>query len=239
MEQYHRIECGKILRNKVGQLFFACQTCYYEFHSLDLLMQHQTSAHGVDQMPDLQQSPEIFPKETNQSFEETQNVDISPSSSSSHVCSAHVSQTNDEIILPGKYRCSKCLLKFNSLDALDSHNEKCPSKSRIKCDYCSRTFSTVKGSRLHMHSHHESKLPFVCTVCPKSFNHRYELTLHRQKHAKNQLVACYICGENFLSEYERERHIKHRHPFATYQCKDCVYETKYEGVLRRHQVTKH
>lgn len=264
MDENSRQECGKILQNKFGQYFFVCQTCFCEFLSLEAFIQHRRITHGAKkqhqakehggrkllnpQQTSGQQSTGKFVKEKNRSIgitkfhkaapshtSVTQSTSINPSAGTSHTSS---SIENGGTIMTGIYKCENCLDKFTTLLDFAIHEEKC-RKNRFNCDYCSKTFVTASGLRLHIHNHHKSSLPFSCTVCPKGFNKRYELTLHRRKHENNMQVGCPFCEKIFLSAYEKENHVKRRHPFATYQCKDCLYETKYEAVLRRHHSKMH
>lgn len=264
MDENSRQECGKILQNKFGQYFFVCQTCFCEHLSLESFIQHRTIMHGEQQhqegkkhgarkLPYPQQtsgqiSTKTFVKEKNRlvgitQFHNaapshtsvTQSTSINPSVGTSHTSS---NIENGGAIMPGKYKCDNCLDKFTTSLDFALHKEKC-QKSGFNCDYCSKTFVTASGLRLHIHNRQKSSLPFSCTVCPKSFNERYELTLHRRKHENNMQVGCPFCEKTFLSAYEKENHVKRRHPFSTYQCKDCLYETRYEAVLRRHHLVMH
>lgn len=142
-------------------------------------------------------------------------------------------------LLPGKYRCKNCIRTFNSLIDFDSHAENCMLKQKIECDYCPKTFETTNGLRLHIRKNHQSKLPHLCHVCPKSFNHRQDLKEHSLQHSSNRMIRCEFCGRRLLSAYEKENHIKRCHPHAVYECKFCSYKCKTDATLRIHESNKH
>lgn len=242
--------------------FLICQTCFCEFLSLELFMRHQSTVHLAKHPPDLQhRTKEHGARKLPQrqqsigvSFKDkirlvgstdavpsrpkaTQSTSINPSTAASLKPSS-VSEKEDKI-WTGKYKCDNCLVKFSTLVDFDSHRETCPKGRRLQCDYCETTFMSTKGLRIHTHNFHKSSLPFICSVCPKGFNRRYELTLHQRLHDKNKSVGCNFCELKFLSAYEKENHVKLRHPFASYQCKYCLYENKNKAALRRHQAMAH
>lgn len=250
MDQYRRLECGKILQNHVGQLFLICQTCHFECLSIESFTQHQTAAHGRQQVPESQQPPGTSVKGKNRpiGIGRTNVYKAVPNRTSatqvqSSVGRVGISQSsakNEETILSGKYKCGNCLQKFNTLVDLDSHKHgNCQPKKEMKCDYCPKTVETITGLRSHIRVHHESHLPFPCSICPRSFNQRLELTIHKRKHANNAVSLCDFCEQEFRSEYEKRNHMKRFHPFAKFQCTNCLYECKYEAGLRRHQQIVH
>lgn len=245
MNQYHRLDCGKIQLNRVGQLFLICQTCHIEHLSIESFIQHQSAAHGPRQSPELRQSPESQQPPGTSFKEESSPIErkhfykaVPNPTSATQSIAGRVDM--EETILPGKYKCSRCLQKFNTLIEIDSHqNGNCQPKKQLQCDYCPKAFATVNGLRSHILVHHESQLPFPCSACPRSFNNRLELTVHKRKHANNSTSLCYFCEQEFRSEYEKRNHLRRCHTFATFQCSKCLFECKYEAVLRRHQQIAH
>lgn len=162
-----------------------------------------------------------------------------PNCATSSGGTSKLSPSGEAVILRKKFKCSFCLRKFNTLIDFDSHKAtgQCKLKIRINCNYCDKTFVSAAGLRYHIHRHHKSALPYACSVCPKSFNRRIELMIHRKNHNKNAEFKCKFCDKRCLSEYEKINHVRQCHQI--FQCDECLFESKYEAVVRRHQVTHH
>ncbi|XP_037024552.1 zinc finger protein 652-like [Bradysia coprophila] len=119
------------------------------------------------------------------------------------------------------------------------HRDTCKPKARIKCDYCSKTYLSAGGLRIHMHRHHKLNIPFLCDACPKAFNLPSELTLHRLTHGIERNILCDFCDQQFLTKYQRGIHVKCDHANETYRCTVCFFDSKVLGVVRRHQSLAH
>ncbi|XP_038208615.1 zinc finger protein 572-like [Zerene cesonia] len=119
--------------------------------------------------------------------------------------------------------CTKCQTKFNSLQALQSHEKTHRPKSerRYKCSYngCMKTFNFAHHLRNHELTHSGEK-QHHCNLCGKGFIQLHHLKTHLRSHQPNSWLKCIPdCGKVFTNEYALKRHIAtHKHKEIDTQC---------------------
>lgn len=78
-------------------------------------------------------------------------------------------------------KCTECELDFSCQADLDRHL----SRHKYPCEYCEKTFTSLKKLRSHISLHTASEV-FECKDCGKQYAKRH----HLQQHLKNGLCSC-------------------------------------------------
>ncbi|XP_007568138.1 zinc finger protein 79-like isoform X4 [Poecilia formosa] len=125
--------------------------------------------------------------------------------------------------------CGKYLLSSVTLNRhIAKHVTDAPmsqvAETRIKCNVCSKTFSTMSALNGHSRVHLE-KRPARCHLCPKSFDMKSDLVAHTKGHGGvygNASMgtlgySCKLCGKTFALETSLKTHEK------THTTSDCPF----------------
>ncbi|XP_022122924.2 zinc finger protein 37 homolog isoform X2 [Pieris rapae] len=108
--------------------------------------------------------------------------------------------------------CSKCEAKFNSQQALLSHQKthKPKSERRYQCSYngCDKTFNFAHHLKHHEQTHSAEKQHY-CSSCGKGFIQLHHLKTHLKKHKPNSWLKCNLpeCLKIFTNDYALKRHL--------------------------------
>lgn len=137
------------------------------------------------------------------------------------------------------HSCEPCKKVFANAIILNRHNERCPSK-KVKCNYCVKTFQTVKGLYQHERNHHGDKLPYPCMACPRAFKNGDQLRTHRHDQHFRKSIRCEFCSVKLATLYEKTNHDKEHHSDRRYYCMRCTdFRTQSAVSLRRHERIEH
>lgn len=83
--------------------------------------------------------------------------------------------------------------------------------SKIRCDYCSKTFKTKWTLSSHVAAH-EGRFQFVCNQCGKKFVRKSHYEGHVRSHEAARPYICEQCGKTFKELKHRREHTKRKHP---------------------------
>lgn len=87
----------------------------------------------------------------------------------------------------------------------DPHNQR--PRHPCKFSQCAKTFATKRGAGNHFRIQHaENPVRFFCTLCPKQFKTRDNLTSHIFSHTKEKSVKCPTCGRAFPTLHNLKNH---------------------------------
>ncbi|CAK1548679.1 unnamed protein product [Leptosia nina] len=130
------------------------------------------------------------------------------------------------------HNCTKCEAKFNSQQALLSHQKTHKSKSerRFHCshDGCEKTFNFAHHLKHHELTHSSEKQHF-CSSCGKGFIQLHHLKTHQKKHTPNSWLNCHIpgCLKIFTNEYALKRHLgTHKNKLVIEDEDDLSYDSE-------------
>ncbi|KAL0113423.1 hypothetical protein PUN28_012525 [Cardiocondyla obscurior] len=84
-------------------------------------------------------------------------------------------------------------------------------ESKIKCDYCSKTFKTKWTLSSHVAAH-EGRFQYDCGQCGKKFVRKSHYEGHMRSHEAARPFACEQCGKTFKELKHRREHTKRKHP---------------------------
>lgn len=83
--------------------------------------------------------------------------------------------------------------------------------SKIRCDYCSKTFKTKWTLSSHVAAH-EGRFQFGCSQCGKKFVRKSHYEGHMRSHEAARPYVCDQCGKTFKELKHRREHTKRKHP---------------------------
>ncbi|XP_017798891.1 PREDICTED: zinc finger protein 681-like isoform X1 [Habropoda laboriosa] len=83
--------------------------------------------------------------------------------------------------------------------------------SKIRCDYCSKTFKTKWTLSSHVAAH-EGRFQFDCGQCGKKFVRKSHYEGHVRSHEAARPYVCEQCGKTFKELKHRREHTKRKHP---------------------------
>lgn len=97
-------------------------------------------------------------------------------------------------------------LKRQSPDKMNTNGT-----SKIRCDYCSKTFKTKWTLSSHVAAH-EGRFQFDCNQCGKKFVRKSHYQGHIRTHEAARPYICEQCGKTFKELKHRREHTKRKHP---------------------------
>ncbi|XP_054628185.1 zinc finger protein 37-like isoform X2 [Dunckerocampus dactyliophorus] len=116
----------------------------------------------------------------------------------------------------------------------DSDDTQRALNSDTDCEGDMRTLTDNK----HSEKKKTGKKRLTCSVCPKSFCYKYELTLHMRKHTGEKPFACSVCGQRFSYQSNIVPHMRihtGEKPFCcTVCCKRFIHKAAMVSHMRRH-----
>lgn len=119
----------------------------------------------------------------------------------------------------GAFICALCDEIYPNFKVLDMHMDE--HYINYVCQNCGQPFFNL--NRLHRHKQYCNYNKYICDICDKEFNVKYNLRLHVQEHMRPLKFSCRYCKDSFGSACERYVHIKkvHSEKLHKYPCKLC------------------
>ncbi|OAD52944.1 hypothetical protein WN48_11190 [Eufriesea mexicana] len=103
------------------------------------------------------------------------------------------------------------LLNKNPRRTMQSGKNNSNIASKIRCDYCSKTFKTKWTLSSHVAAH-EGRFQFDCGQCGKKFVRKSHYEGHMRSHEAARPYVCEQCGKTFKELKHRREHTKRKHP---------------------------
>ena len=103
------------------------------------------------------------------------------------------------------------MLLINKNPRRPSQAEKSSGASKIRCDYCSKTFKTKWTLSSHVAAH-EGRYQFDCSQCGKKFVRKSHYEGHVRSHEAARPYVCEQCGKTFKELKHRKEHTRRKHP---------------------------
>jgi uncharacterized Zn-finger protein len=211
-----------------------CETCGSVFSSKKLMQSHKKREHGENEAK-CEQCDKTFKM----------------GSITAHKKKHH----NEEDIEERNYQCDNCDyftdLKFNLKKHSDFHCGKKLQKERVNhlCNVCREGFKRLDHLRKHMLTHEKKDnknkevSSHCCTVCQKSFSRQDVLLKHlkvvHKVTEKDNTVSTPLGFAKFEvihlnKKVEPEAKAANVNAAKIFQCDQCVYNTTYKHVLKKH-----
>uniref|UniRef100_A0A6P4FJK6 Zinc finger protein 432 isoform X2 n=1 Tax=Drosophila rhopaloa TaxID=1041015 RepID=A0A6P4FJK6_DRORH len=126
--------------------------------------------------------------------------------SSDHVLQSHIFKAHNIGELP--FKCTLCERSFVGRGELANHIQRVHIGKTHKCTHCERTFAVISDLQLHIRTHTGHK-PYVCEHCGKAFRLRSQMKLHVTAiHTKIRAFKCSMCPKDFVKKVDLSDHIK-------------------------------
>lgn len=191
---------------------FICRLCKHTFTKFSELDQHRVLSHKT-----CKKCERVF----------TYSSDVKR-----HTCTT---QSSD---LP--FQCTFCTKAFSKQKTQNIHQRRHTGSLPFKCIKCPKTF--LKKSQLARHTLvHVEERPHQCSHCSKGFTSVWKLREHSRLHESGKFI-CYICHNEYHSQWYLESHIKVSHQGMEMTCTKCprtFYDIyKLREHLRSHDVVK-
>ncbi|KAL1465632.1 hypothetical protein WDU94_005185 [Cyamophila willieti] len=192
---------------------YSCQYCRKEFRSNADLTRHVRCHTG-----ERPYTCEHCSKSFSQSAHLRRHLLTHPDKASEHKCPV----------------CDKSYpLKLQLIGHMAVHSKKDPVtkvKTKFKCEYCQKTFSTHHKYKNHVLAHVNGNL-HCCDVCGRSFKMQSYLIVHKRTHTQTKVYTgdrpfvCSECGKAFLSSSNLELHATiHKYEKTSFPCEICGKE---------------
>ena len=128
---------------------------------------------------------------------------------------------------------SRTLSTDSSLSAQKINEE---NIKKFPCSYCKKIFLSKSAQQAHIKYVHKKLNLLFCPYqnCLKSFNNKYRLETHINKHKGLKLFQCEICHRSFTEQGTLNTHYvihKDEKPFV---CNICFYKSKTNSQMRHH-----
>ncbi|XP_017864622.1 PREDICTED: zinc finger protein 585A [Drosophila arizonae] len=154
--------------------------------------------------------------------------------SSDHVLQAHLWKVHNIGELP--FKCTSCDRSFVGRAELSTHVQRFHIGKTYKCNYCERTFAVNSDLRLHIRTHTGNNI--LCELCGKAFRLRSQLKLHVTAiHTKIRAFKCTMCPKDFLKKVDLSDHIKSHLNIRDKICTTCGKGfTSCHSLIRHRQI---
>lgn len=130
------------------------------------------------------------------------------------------------------FECNICIILFSSLELLETHEINVHSKNSLKCPICESSFVTDRILKKHCFEFHDIGNKSPCTVCPRVFYHKDDLSMHEVFTHKKQ---CPHCGKIFQQRESLASHIQKLHNIVpTFECSLCEKMFAKQKELKDH-----
>ncbi|XP_063731001.1 endothelial zinc finger protein induced by tumor necrosis factor alpha-like isoform X2 [Eleginops maclovinus] len=127
--------------------------------------------------------------------------------------------------------CPQCRMLLPSAERLSEHQR----KAHPACSLCGAAFSGILRLREHQRSEH-GLLPFSCSFCSKSFNHKAHRELHEKaRHTGEKSYHCDVCGKSYSCVSVLKTH-RRTHFDRMFICDVCGKSFFHACHLTRHQL---
>ena len=110
------------------------------------------------------------------------------------------------------------------------------------CEWCTTTFKTKHGLKLHTRTKHLKEFRFLCSVCGAGFNVLSAFRGHLASHHKKLKEKCSLCAATFQYKKSLIKHVQRIHEGVeekTFYCNECKISFSGRDTLLQHIRGKH
>ena len=140
-------------------------------------------------------------------------------------------------------KCSFCDFETMSTPEFLKHENELHKSSDGKyfCKYCQKLYTARFNLECHIKQHHETESGYTCNLCNKQF--KQERILEHHKKSVHMLAPskykCDICEKKFVTNYEKNNHMKGHILQNHHQCKLCLEKLDTSQLLILHMEHQH
>uniref|UniRef100_UPI0037E6F936 uncharacterized protein n=1 Tax=Semicossyphus pulcher TaxID=241346 RepID=UPI0037E6F936 len=151
-------------------------------------------------------------------------------------CVTEISLKNHSIIHDETYEhpCKYCHVTFKTrVDKLKHEQTHQDSKQPYKCPDCPKTFATNKARRIHL-SNHRAPEAIKCGVCGVEFGDLHHLRRHSVVHTGLKPFKCSVCQRSFNQSSNLKSHMRLHTGERPFKCKHCDKRFNHNVSLKSH-----
>lgn len=251
--QIELLEEGVLKEEVLVDNSYVCQFCGLSLESYVVLRTHMKLHANQKVYKCIQKKCEVVFEELDNFLEHIRSHDRDELQYRCHTCSKLFTSLNTlgyhqyehsvypkpkKTLGPSYFRCTKCMNKYASAEALEHHLR--TSSHHYPCKQCGKVFTSERLLRRHLHIHGTVNL-FTCAQCSKKFKSEYSLKLHQLIHTGEKPFECHLCKTSFNRRDKLKRHMliheakKFKCPFRT--TVGCTREFSRPDKLRLHMMT--
>ena len=125
-------------------------------------------------------------------------------------------------------------LSTDSTISVQQKNEE--NIEKFPCSYCKKIFLSKSAQQAHIKFVHEKINLLFCPYpnCSRSYNNKYRLETHINKHKGLKLFQCEICHRSFTEQGTLNTHYVIHKDEKPYKCSICYYQSKTNSQMRHH-----
>jgi uncharacterized Zn-finger protein len=132
------------------------------------------------------------------------------------------------------YVCIACSAQFGSVSALEEHKLLHNAQNfAFICELCGKAFNKKYNCEQHTAIHTNTK-PYSCPICAKQFTQKSYLKLHERIHAKLKPFSCSFCGRGFTLKSDVKKHERIHTKEKPYSCEQCGKAFNHSSNYNRH-----
>ncbi|XP_041805512.1 RE1-silencing transcription factor-like [Chelmon rostratus] len=132
------------------------------------------------------------------------------------------------------YSCNICGKRCVTEMSLKIHSKIHDETYEHPCKYCHVTFKTRVDKCKHEQTHQDSKDPYKCPDCPKTFTTSKERSIHLANHRAPKEFKCGVCGIEFKDVHHLRRHSVVHTGLKPYKCSVCKRGFNQTSHLKSH-----
>ena len=151
----------------------------------------------------------------------------------------------NKLMHQGEEKVLKCLYCPKEFDAkqqdsfrrhMRGHNE-----PDVKCKLCGSIMKkrSLKNHMSRKHLKEEEGKEHKCTICPKVFKNKHQLSLHKNYHKKERKFECDQCSKLFLMKHHLQNHLLTHTDNWSFICSICGERFRMKHHLEAHTKRKH
>ena len=125
-------------------------------------------------------------------------------------------------------------LSTDSTISVQQKNEE--NIEKFPCSYCKKIFLSKSAQQAHIKFVHKKMNLLFCPYqnCNRSYNNKYRLETHINKHKGLKLFKCEICHRSFTEQGTLNTHYVIHKDEKPYKCSICYYQSKTNSQMRHH-----
>ncbi|XP_026749299.1 zinc finger protein 664-like [Galleria mellonella] len=139
------------------------------------------------------------------------------------------------------YKCGYCIEGFSDHRRRIEHLAVVHGIKRTlaKCQACDKSFTTVRGLKLHLKRYHLLEKDHKCSQCTKRFFSAEELSHHMVKHTGVKQFRCAICFKSYGRKKTLKEHMRIHNNDRKFKCQHCGQAFVQKCSLKGHLRSKH